>query len=85
MRRLLPFHANLGKRLVKSPKIYVRDSGLLHALLDISDHNELAGHPVAGASWEGAFVVYPGEERYPISETTEVVSLHEMCMILAGQ
>ncbi|SMP41676.1 hypothetical protein SAMN06295888_1022 [Desulfonatronum zhilinae] len=150
VRRLSPFHANLGKRLVKSPKIYVRDSGLLHALLDISDHNELAGHPVAGASWEGfvienllaaapvrtranffrtaagaeidlllrfpgdelwaveiknslspkpekgfhlaladvnpsrAFVVYPGEERYPISETTEVVSLHEMCMILAG-
>lgn len=56
VRRLSPFHANLGKRLVKSPKVYVRDSGLLHALLDISDYNELAGHPVAGASWEG-FVI----------------------------
>lgn len=56
VRRLAPFHANLGKRLVKSPKVYVRDSGLTHALLDIGDYNELAGHPVAGASWEG-FVV----------------------------
>ena len=56
VRRLQPFHANLRKRLVKSPKVYVRDSGLLHALLDISDYNELCGHPVVGASWEG-FVI----------------------------
>lgn len=56
VRRLSPYHANLGKRLVKSPKVYVRDSGLLHALLDIVDYNELAGHPVVGASWEG-FVI----------------------------
>lgn len=56
VRRLAPFHANPGKRLVKSPKVYVRDSGLVHALLDIGDYNELAGHPVAGASWEG-FVI----------------------------
>lgn len=56
VRRLKPFHANLGKRLVKSPKVYVRDSGLVHALLDLGDFNELAGHPVAGASWEG-FVI----------------------------
>jgi uncharacterized protein len=56
VRRLEPLHANLGKRLVKSPKIYVRDSGLVHALLGISDHASLAGHPVVGASWEG-FVV----------------------------
>jgi predicted AAA+ superfamily ATPase len=56
VRRLAPFHANLRKRLVKSPKIYVRDSGLAHALLDIGDYSELAGHPVAGASWE-AFVI----------------------------
>jgi predicted AAA+ superfamily ATPase len=53
VRRLSPFHANTGKRLVKSPKIYVRDSGILHALLGIGDHNALAGHPVVGASWEG--------------------------------
>ena len=56
VRRLKPFHANNGKRLVRSPKIYVRDSGIVHALLGIEDHNELAGHPVAGASWEG-FVI----------------------------
>src|SRR5205823_14389997 len=56
VRRLRPFHANTGKRLVKSPKLYVRDSGLTHALLGIEDQNELAGHPVVGASWEG-FVI----------------------------
>ncbi|MBI2424697.1 MAG: ATP-binding protein [Candidatus Hydrogenedentes bacterium] len=56
VRRLQPLHANLKKRLVKSPKVYVRDSGLLHALLDIADHDALCGHPVAGASWEG-FVI----------------------------
>lgn len=55
-RRLAPFSANLGKRLVKSPKIYVRDSGLLHALLGIRDLPGLLGHPVVGASWEG-FVI----------------------------
>ena len=56
VRRLRPFHANVGKRLVKSPKVYVRDSGLVHALLDIQDYNQLSGHPVVGASWEG-FVI----------------------------
>ncbi len=56
VRRLQPFHANVGKRLVKSPKTYVRDSGLVHALLGIEDPNQLAGHPVVGASWEG-FVI----------------------------
>jgi uncharacterized protein len=53
LRRLPPLQANLGKRLVKSPKVYLRDSGILHALLGISNLNELAGHPVVGASWEG--------------------------------
>ena len=53
VRRLPPFHANVGKRLVKSPKVYVRDSGFVHALLGIQDLNGLAGHPVVGASWEG--------------------------------
>jgi predicted AAA+ superfamily ATPase len=56
VRRLQPHQANLGKRLVKSPKIYVRDSGLLHALLGLATVRDLQGHPVAGASWEG-FVV----------------------------
>lgn len=56
VRRLLPYHANVGKRLVKSPKTYLRDSGLLHALLGITSQDELAGHPILGKSWEG-FVI----------------------------
>lgn len=53
LRRLPPLQANRGKRLVKSPKVYMRDSGILHALLGIVHLNDLAGHPVVGASWEG--------------------------------
>ena len=149
VRRLLPLHTNIGKRLVKSPKVYVRDSGLVHALLGIADHNGLAGHPVVGPSWEGfvienlltiapertkasfyrtsagaeidllldlpgrpapwaieikrglttrpgkgfhnaredikperSFVVYAGEERYPIMEDVEAISLSELAIEL---
>ena len=53
VRRLPPWHANVGKRLVKSPRVYLRDSGILHALLGIADLEGLLGHPVVGASWEG--------------------------------
>ena len=56
VRRLEPFHANLAKRLVKRPKYYWRDSGLLHALLDVRSREGLLGQPWAGASWEG-FVI----------------------------
>lgn len=150
VRRLSPFHANLGKRLVKSPKVYVRDSGLVHALLGIARHDTLAGHPVVGASWEGfvienllaavpagtrasfyrtavgaeidllldlpggrrwaveiksglsprlekgfhfaredlkpekSFVVYSGDDRYPLGEDTEAIGLRELASILAG-
>lgn len=56
LRRLPPFAANVRKRLVKSPKIYIRDSGLVHALLGLRDFEALAGHPACGASWEG-FVI----------------------------
>ena len=56
VRRLRPWHGNLNKRLVKSPKVYVRDSGLVHALLGIATMNELAGHPVVGPSFEGHVV-----------------------------
>ena len=151
VRKLRPYHKNVGKRLVKSPKVYVRDSGLLHALLGIGDYNSLCGHPVVGTSWEGfvienlladlpyrtqsnfyrtaagaevdlvlefpgkseiwaieikralsakpkkgfyhacediqphkSFVVYAGDERYPISEGVEAISLSEMCQILAN-
>lgn len=53
VRQLQPWHENLGKRQVKSPKIYVRDSGLLHQLLGIRTDKELLSHPKCGASWEG--------------------------------
>lgn len=53
VRQLQPWHANLSKRQVKSPKVYVRDTGLLHALLGIGDRKQLEHHPKVGASWEG--------------------------------
>jgi predicted AAA+ superfamily ATPase len=56
VRRLQPWTVNVGKRLVRAPKVYVRDSGITHALLNISGYNDLLGHPVVGGSWEG-FVI----------------------------
>ncbi|MFN3315116.1 MAG: ATP-binding protein, partial [Hyphomonas sp.] len=53
VRRLEPWHANIGKRLVKSPRIYVRDTGILHALLGLQTLEDVLAHPVAGAGWEG--------------------------------
>ncbi len=151
VRRLRPYYANVGKRLVKSPRVYVRDSGLVHALLDIQDYNQLSGHPVVGASWEGfvienllsvveystlasfyrtsagaeidlvlefqgtseiwaievkrassaklqkgfyhacedvqpdrCFVVYAGDERYPVSQNVEAIGLAEMAKLLCS-
>ncbi len=52
IRRLQPFFTNMKKRLVKTPKIYIRDSGILHQLLGINSSFDLAGHPMLGASWE---------------------------------
>jgi predicted AAA+ superfamily ATPase len=56
IRQLQPYHANLSKRQVKAPKVYVRDSGLLHQLLGIGSAKALFSHPKVGASWEG-FVI----------------------------
>ena len=56
VRVLEPWYANIGKRLVKSPKVYIRDSGLLHTLLGINDRRQLDGHPVVGGSWEGFII-----------------------------
>ena len=53
LRRLPPYFVNVGKRLVKAPKVYIRDSGVLHSLLGIRTHDDLLCHPVVGASWEG--------------------------------
>jgi uncharacterized protein len=149
VRRLPPWHANVGKRLVKSPKVYVRDSGLVHALLGIGDKETLVSHPVLGASWEGfaieqalaaapegttahfyrtsagaeidlllhlpggdswaveikrslsprpekgfhhacvdlsptrRFIVYPGEERYPLNAEVEAMPLLTLARLLA--
>jgi len=145
VRRLPPWHANIGKRLVKAPKVFVRDNGLLHALLGIESRDQVLSHMVAGASWEsfcmesllscappgatayfyrtgaGAeidlvlawpgeelwavefklslspklergfhhacedlkpsrkWVVYPGQETYPIAQDIQAVPLHAMC------
>lgn len=65
VRRLPPHLINIGKRLVKSPKVYLRDSGLLHALLGIASVRDLQGHPVAGASWEG-FVIEQIAAHLPV-------------------
>ncbi len=56
VRVLEPWYANIGKRLVKSPKVYIRDTGLLHTLLGIGDRRQLDGHPVVGGSWEGFII-----------------------------
>ncbi|KAB2654864.1 ATP-binding protein [Brucella tritici] len=56
VRRLEPWHSNAGKRLVKSPRVYVRDSGLVHTLLGLETLDDVLGHPISGASWEG-FVI----------------------------
>ncbi len=67
VRQLLPWHANLKKRQVKAPKIYFRDTGLLHHLLGIRSEKELLGHPKSGASWEG----------YVIEETIKAIEPDE--------
>ena len=56
VRQLKPWHENIGKRQVRSPKVYVRDSGLLHALLNLPTQRDLENHPKAGASWEGFII-----------------------------
>jgi predicted AAA+ superfamily ATPase len=69
VRRLRPWSGNVGKRLVKTPKIYIRDSGLTHALLDLETWDDVLGHPVAGASWEGFvidnLIAAAGDRRTP--------------------
>jgi len=53
---LKPWHENLGKRQVKAPKVYIRDTGLLHSLLNLVTLNDVEGHPKVGASWEGFII-----------------------------
>lgn len=63
IRRKKPFHTNTKKRLVKSPKIYIRDSGLVHSLLGIESYNELLGHPALGNSYE-TFIIAAILEKF---------------------
>lgn len=150
VRRLPAWQKNVGKRLVKSPRVYVRDSGVTHALLGLANKENLLGHPVVGASWEGfvienllavspdrieasfyrssggaeidlvlsppargpwaieikrsldpkpargfhhacldiapeaRFVVYPGDESFPVSDGVEAIGLPELARRLAG-
>ena len=69
VRRLPPWHGNVGKRLVRAPKVYVRDSGIVHALLGLTGLESVLGHPVAGASWEG-FVIEQLLAAAPQAETS---------------
>jgi uncharacterized protein len=64
VRRLAPWFVNAKKRLIKSPKVYIRDTGILHRLLNIPDYDALLGHPVVGASWEG-YVIEQIFQRLP--------------------
>ncbi len=64
VRQLKPFYTNTKKRLIKSPKVYIRDSGLVHALLGIESYNDLLGHPVLGSSYE-SFIIESVLQKYP--------------------
>ncbi len=68
VRQLQPWHANVGKRQVKAPKIYVRDTGLLHTLLSLENHRQVHSHPKYGASWEGFMI----EEIVAAARTRDV-------------
>ena len=68
IRQLMPWHENLSKRQVKAPKIYFRDSGILHQLLSLTDFHALTGHPRVGASWEG----FALEQTLNIIETRQI-------------
>jgi predicted AAA+ superfamily ATPase len=75
VRRLRPWSGNTGKRLVRSPKVYIRDSGVTHALLDLETWEQVLGHPVAGPSWEGFvienLIAAAGDRRTPYYYRTE--------------
>lgn len=68
IRLLRPWASNVGKRLVRTPKVYIRDSGLTHALLNLTTLDDIMGHPVVGASWEG-FVVENLLSSLPVGVT----------------
>jgi hypothetical protein len=75
LRRLVPWSGNVGKRLVKAAKIYIRDSGLVHALLELETRDQVLGHPVAGHSYEGmvveTLIAAAGDRRQPFFFRTQ--------------
>lgn len=89
VRRLRPWGGNLGKRLVKSPKVYVRDSGILHGLLELETLNDLLGHPVCGLSFEGHCIANliqaAGGRRVPYFYRTQVGAEIDLLLEKGGQ
>ncbi|MBB1075051.1 ATP-binding protein [Rhodoferax sp. 4810] len=89
VRRLRPWGGNLGKRLVKSPKVYVRDSGLLHGLLALETLDDLLGHPVCGLSFEGFcidnLIQAAGSQRVPYFYRTQVGAEIDLVLERGGQ
>ena len=78
VRRLRPWSGNVGKRLVRSPKVYVRDSGLTHGLLELESWEDVLGHPVAGPSWEGFVIenlIGAADSRRASSRLTTTIAL----------
>lgn len=75
VRRLQPWSGNIGKRLTRAPKVYLRDSGVLHALLGLARLDDTLGHPIAGPSWEGFvienLIAAAGDRRIPLFYRTE--------------
>lgn len=89
VRRLRPWSGHVGKRLVKAPKVYVRDSGLVHALLGIGSLHDLSGHPVCGPSYEGFcmenLVTAAGPQCTPYSYRTHAGAEIDLVLERAGQ
>jgi predicted AAA+ superfamily ATPase len=88
VRQLPPWHENLAKRQVKSPKVYLRDTGLLHSLLGISSFRALEGHPKLGASWEGFLVeeiLRVTGERHAYFWATQAGAELDLLLISGGQ
>ena len=90
LRRLPPFYTIMGKRVVKSPKTYVRDSGLVHALLGLGDLNTLAGHPVVGMSWEGFVIEHliaaaPSQTKFSFYRTTSGAEIDLLLELPGGE
>jgi predicted AAA+ superfamily ATPase len=89
LRRLRPWSGNVGKRLIKSPKVYVRDSGILHGLLELETLDGLLGHPVCGLSFEGYcienLVLAAGSRRVPYFYRTHVGAEIDLLLEKGGQ